>query len=124
MIWWSRTQPTLAQSSCEAELVAANTGATEARFLQSLMEELGVTAKIVIETDSSSAEKVTRKRGVGRMRHLAIKELWLQDEVRSGRIEVKHVKGLVNPADLMTNALPRKRLWELCELVGLQPMEA
>ena len=124
MMWWSRTQPTIAQSSCEAELLAANTGATEARFLQSLMEELGVTANIIIETDSSSAEKVTRKRGVGRMRHLAIKELWLQDEVRSGRIEVKHVKGLVNPADLMTKALPRKRLWELCELVGLQPMEA
>jgi len=37
---------------------------------------------------------------------------------------VKHVKGLVNPADLMTKALPRKRLWELCEMVGLQPMEA
>ena len=83
-----------------------------------------MTAKIIIEMDSSSTEKVMRKRGVGRMRHRAIKELWLQDEVRNGRIEVKHVKGLVNPADLMTNALPRKRLWELCELVGLQPMAA
>ena len=30
MMWWSRTQPTIAQGSCEAELVAANTGATEA----------------------------------------------------------------------------------------------
>ena len=83
-----------------------------------------MTAKIIIEMDSSSTEKVMRKRGVGRMRHRAIKELWLQDEVRNGRIEVKHVKGLVNPADLMPKALPRKRLWELCELVGLQPMEA
>ena len=34
-----------------------------------------------IETDSTSATGICRRRGVGRLRHLHRKELWLQDQV-------------------------------------------
>ena len=39
------------------------------------------------------------------MRHLAIRDLWLQKEIREGRLETIKVLGTQNPADLMTKAL-------------------
>ena len=39
------------------------------------------------------------------MRHLEIRDLWLQKEVREGRLVVKKVIGSENPADLMTKIL-------------------
>ena len=40
------------------------------------------------------------------MRHLEIRDWWLQDEVRNGRLEVREIAGNRNPVDLMTKALP------------------
>ena len=39
------------------------------------------------------------------MRHLEIRDLWLQAEVEHGRLVVHKVKGDQNPADLMTKIL-------------------
>eukprot|EP00972_Heterocapsa_arctica_P057199 8440270-Heterocapsa_arctica.AAC.1 len=39
---WSRTQATIAQSTCEAELAALNTGAMEMKLVQTLCFEIGV----------------------------------------------------------------------------------
>eukprot|EP00972_Heterocapsa_arctica_P088269 13015981-Heterocapsa_arctica.AAC.1 len=55
------------------------------------------------------------------MRHLEIKELWLQAEVREGRLIVTHIKGDGNTADLLTKQLPFKRLEQLTALIGLRP---
>ena len=72
---WSRTQPTIAQSTCEAELTALNMGATEGKLVQTLLGEIGITASLRLCSDSLSAVKVTAKRGCGRMRHLEVKRL-------------------------------------------------
>ena len=39
------------------------------------------------------------------MRHLDIRDLWLQKEVRDGKVEVSKIRGDQNPADLMTKIL-------------------
>ena len=39
------------------------------------------------------------------MRHLEIRDLWLQKEVNEGKVEVRKVRGDSNPADLMTKVL-------------------
>ena len=39
------------------------------------------------------------------MRHLEIGDLWLQKEVRDGKVEVSKINGDENPADLMTKIL-------------------
>ena len=39
------------------------------------------------------------------MRHLEIRNLWLQKEIREGRVLVHKVLGAENPADLMTKIL-------------------
>eukprot|EP00973_Karenia_brevis_P076221 10584522-Karenia_brevis.AAC.1 len=39
------------------------------------------------------------------MRHLEIRDLWLQKENREGRLEIEKLNGKENPADLMTKIL-------------------
>ena len=41
------------------------------------------------------------------MRHIEVRELWLQEEVRKGKVVVKKVVGAENPADLMTKFLTK-----------------
>ena len=91
--WWSRTQAVIAQSTCEAELLALNVGACKGPYVQQIMGEMDMNAIITMLSDSQSAVRMTAKRGPGRMRHLDVKELWLQGEVREGRIRIMQVPG-------------------------------
>ena len=88
---WSRTQSVIAQSSCEAELINMNTGVSEATFVQTLLSEIDINMKICLRAVSSSTIAVTQRRGLGRLRHLQVKELWLQKHVRAGLISMERV---------------------------------
>ena len=105
---WSATQQAYALSSAEAELYGMIEAATRAKGLLSLACELGfrdLSNVVHLGTDSSAAKSFVCRRGLGRMRHLEIRDLWLQKEVRDGRVEVSKIPGDQNPADLMTKIL-------------------
>ena len=81
---WSSSQGAYALSSAEAELYAMVEGATRAKGLLSLARELGfvdMSQGICLGTDSSAAKSFVSRRGLGRMRHIEIRDLWLQKEV-------------------------------------------
>ena len=65
-----------------------------------------------VNIDLSAAKAFVSKRGSGKMRHMEVKWLWLQEEVRKGRVEVGKVRGDSNPADLMTKYLSIKGVEE------------
>ena len=115
-----RTQQTVAQSSAEAELVAMNMGAVEALFVVHLLQEIEKDASVVVSSDSRAAIGICSRTGVGRVKHLTVKQLFLQDEVRSGRMQVRKIDGDTNPADLLTKAVSVDRLCMLMSLVGLR----
>ena len=97
-----------ALSSAEAELYAMVEGVMRAKGLTLLAQELGMgeVADVVrIGTDSSAAKSFVSRRGLGKMRHLQIRDLWLQKEVVDGLLEVEKLAGTENPADLMTKIL-------------------
>ena len=105
---WSVTQQAYAISSAEAELYALVEGSTRAKGILTLAKELGfghLSNGIVLATDSSAAKQFVSRQGLGKMRHLQIRDLWLQREVSEGRIQVVKVKGDHNPADLLTKVL-------------------
>ena len=82
--------------------------ATRAKGFVSLARELGreeLESVIQMGTDSSAAKSFVYGRGLGKMRHLEIRDLWLQREVRQGRIVVEKILGSQNPAHLMTKIL-------------------
>ena len=97
---WSSTQPSIAMSSAEAEYYALRS-----LGLQSMMRELGLRKKIFVQTDSSVAKSFASQRGRGRMRHIEVKDLWLQEAICRSRLMVIKVQGEENPADVFTKYL-------------------
>ncbi len=105
---WSSTQPSVSLSSGEAEFYGVVRGAGQG---------LGYQALLRVWTDSSAAIGICSWQGLGKLRHLDTHTLWVQQAVRSGRLELKKVLGDENPADLLTkHSLSRERLQKLVTL--------
>jgi hypothetical protein len=85
---WTTTQATIALSSAEAELIAAVRGAAEGLAMKSILSDLGEECSLRICLDSSAAIGICRRTGVGKIRHLDTRLLWIQELVRDGRLEV------------------------------------
>ena len=102
---WSTTQSAPALSSCEAEYYALVDGASRGLGLQAAARVLGIAVDdLVVEasTDSSAAKSYASRRGAGRIRHIEVKQLWLQQAVADGRIRLHKILGTENPADILT----------------------
>ena len=54
------------------------------------------------------------------MRHLQVRDLWLQKEVREGNIVIHKVPGASNPADLMTKVLGMGEIEQRLEGMNLK----
>ena len=65
-------------SSGEAELRGIGDGLARAIGLQPIAADLGFTWRIDIHTDATAAIGITRRRGMGRIRHLDVTDLWVQ----------------------------------------------
>ena len=99
---WSSTQASIAQSSGESEYYALVRAASEALGMQAIMRDLGWFCKIRLLVDSSAAKSTASRMGLGKLRHLEFKFLWLQECVRRGKVVLSKVRGDVNPADVLT----------------------
>ena len=53
-------------------------------------------------SDASAAIGIVMRRGLGKIRHIDVTQLWLQDKVRSGDIKILKVKSSENKSDLLT----------------------
>ena len=99
-------------SSGEAELAGIVKGAGEALGLKSLAEDLGLGATISIHADSSAAIGICQRTGVGKVRHLDVSQLWIQEKVKLRELELHKCLGTLNPADILTKHVPRATLEE------------
>ena len=63
-----------------------------------------------VHTDATGAIGMCRRRGLGKVRHLAVADLWIQEKVRARDFELLKVDGQANPADILTKAVDRQTL--------------
>ena len=110
LLHWSKTQSTVALSSGEAELGGICRGASRALGLQSVARDLGLPFSLDVLTDATAAIGICRRRGLGKIRHLAVADLWVQDRVRAGDFSLRKVLGSQNPADMFTKYTDRATL--------------
>ena len=102
---WSSTQKTIALSSGEAELHGIVRGASEALALRSLGWDMGLSISLTVHTDSSAAKGIAERQGIGRVRHLEVGILWIQERLKAGDFMLHKVLGVDNPGDLLTKHL-------------------
>ena len=122
---WSRSQKSIALSSCEAELLASAGGVAEAFQVKDLWQFLSrrmVMIKAI--TDSSSCRAFTERLGVGRLKHIDSKYLWMQLEVKKETMVMEAIPTLLNVSDIGTKRLSRQRREFLMYLIGITEMNA
>lgn len=102
---WSKTQPTIALSSGEAELVGIGQGMAQALGLQSRAKDMSWSLTINVHSDATAAIGIAKKRELGKVRHLHTTDLWVQERVRNGDVNLVKILGTENPADALTKHL-------------------
>ena len=117
---WSTTQPTIALSSGEAELGGLCKGAANGIGLRSVARDLGIPLKIKVRSDATAALGISRRLGIGKIRHLDTSLLWIQQKLKEKDLEVDKVLGTDNPADCLTKHLDRKTLDKHLAAMGLE----
>ncbi len=119
---WSTNQAVVALSSGEAEYYGLVKAASVALGIKSISEDLGVKfdGKICIRGDASAAIGIANRVGVGKVRHIEVNQLWLQENIYEGEIETIKVRTDENLADALTKAVSAKILNEHVNGVGAQ----
>ena len=90
--------------------------------MRSFLKDLGIeiTEPIAIRTDASAAIGIANRVGIGKVRHIEVNQLWLQEKVYQGEITIHKVKGEENIADALTKNVERKTLEEHIRLAGVE----
>ena len=118
---YSSTQQIVALSIAESEYISTTKGAAHALEVRSAMVEYGMTFNVVCETDASAGRAIATRRGVGRVRHLDARLLWLQQLCAECVVEVRARPGEHNEADLGTMMVDLRRMTSLVKGTPLRP---
>ena len=110
-------------SSGESELAAVVRASAEGLVLRSILEDFGVKVRITIRSDATAAIGMVKRQGLGKVRHLAVADLWVQQRVKMKELTLLKHPGRENPADLLTKVLPREHCQYLMAKVGASFIE-
>ena len=102
----------------EAELHGVVRASAAGLGMLALLADFGARLPMVW-TDSTASIGICKRQGLGKVRHLAVQDLWVQQRVRGGDFELFKIPGERNPADLFTKfGLPPERVEMLLRLLG------
>ena len=73
-----------------------------------------------VYTDSSAALGITKRCGIGKVRHLRTQGLWIQETSLTGRLKYWKVLGSKNPADILTKHVPGELLERHLETLNVE----
>ena len=93
------------------------------RLFARILELVVLFAKSYALTDSSAAKSIAQREGVGKVRHLDTRALWLQAEVKLGRLSMLKVGTDDNLADIGTKGHDKEKLQRLISLNSLIAMD-
>ncbi|GJR89029.1 zinc finger, CCHC-type containing protein [Tanacetum coccineum] len=115
----------VALSSCESEFMAATGAACQALWLKRLLSELTgwEEKRITLKVDNVSAIALVRNPVFhGRSKHIDIRYHFIRECVENGHINVEHVRGELQRADILTKALPRLKFVTMRQMLGVQDL--
>ena len=100
---WSRTQDAVGVRSMCREWQLAKEGQASRLF-----------------ADASAALSIATRQGAGKMRHINVKSLWLQERALQEEPTYEKIKGKENPADGLTKYVRKELAERYASVVGLR----
>ena len=116
---YSRSLQMLCLSSGEAEFNGGVAACSEGLFMKEVLAPAGFPVDMEVYLDSSAARGLFQRQGVGRIRHLEVKSLWVQEALQRKLFSLHAVNTQDNLADFGTKGLAVKRFSELREKLGI-----
>ena len=120
---WSSTQKCVTLSSGEAELVAMVKTSAEVIGVAQLLADWGEEVEGEALVDSSAALGVVKRKGCGKLRHVRVGKLWIQEKEETGELKYNKVRGLANPADMGTKHLNERKIRQYMKDIGQTELE-
>ena len=119
---WSTLQRVIALSSGEAEYYGLVKAASVAIGIQTIMKDMGVKHEgaITIMSDASAAIGIANRIGIGKVRHIEVNQLWLQDKVYKKEVEIVKVATENNLADALTKPVSAEVIKRHVEGIGAE----
>lgn len=123
IVFASRKQTNIAQSTAEAEFVAAYEVAKDLAWLDQFLQQLDrKPARPKLFVDNQPAVRMIKNHDINRRtKHIDLKYHYIRDKFMSGLFEIEYIPGEKQPADLLTKAINGPRTAALCEVIELKP---
>eukprot|EP00965_Chrysotila_dentata_P095457 3155133-Pleurochrysis_carterae.AAC.1 len=118
--WSSKKQPSVALSSCEAEIIAASEAAKEATDLRTLLNELGENTKNAtpLHLDKKSAiDLAYNPQYHFRSKHIHRRHFFIREKVEELELTVSFVRSTDNLADFLTKPLSPRLFFPLRDVI-------
>ena len=102
---YSKGQAVIAYSSGEAEYYGLVSGISNGLGEQSLLADWNIAVSLQVWMDATAGIAIGRRRGLGRVKHVDVAFLWVQEIVNTGRAQIgkKHTSEML--ADMFTKAV-------------------
>ena len=84
---------------------------------------MGVDVDIELNTDASAAKGIASRKGVGRVRHVEVHQLWVQEKVSRGEIVINKVEAEDHIAEILTKLVDREKIDQAIKNAGLKRRE-
>ena len=85
--------------------------------------DMGIQLELEVHTDAEAAKGIASRRGLGKVRHVAVHYLWVQERVAAGDLVLRKVLGKLNPADVLTKHLDSVSIKRNMSIFGIEVTE-
>ena len=122
VVWHSKKQTTTAQSTAEAEFIAANICSRTVIWVRQLLADLGFaqTKPTIIFEDNQSCIAISNNPQLNeKTAHIQVKYHYIQEKIQDKSIALQYCPTLEQVADLFTKGLQRLQFHRLIELCGV-----
>ena len=120
----SKTQKNISLSSAESEYHSLVSAVSDAILLKACIAFVTTDPlESCVFCDNMAARTLATRQGVGRMRHVSGKLLWLQENTTNGEFEMRPVATADNVSDLGTKSLKADRVTKLLAMCNFRGSE-
>src|SRR5579862_1368518 len=124
--WTSHKQTTVAQSTCDAEYMAISDASKEALARIQFFQELNIsTAPILVLSDSETALQLANGTALNyrKAKHTDIKYHAIRHYIQEDKVQVNHIPGTANIADIFTKPLGPKYHQQFVNDMGMRNIQ-